>query len=134
ANDGPLGVSKARIYEMPSGFFALWNDLYWLGADNGSFPPNFYGTMRFLFGSLGYVNFSPLVSLLVLGLRAGLLFRELGFKTWVCALCALAAALNGNFFSNGAWGLPSRATGLGMTFLALAALHSSLKSHTFIKT
>lgn len=134
ANDGPLGVSRARAYEMPSGFFGIWNDLFWLGADNGSFPPNFYGTMRFLFGPLGYVNFSPLVSLLVCGLCAALFFRTLGFSTMTCSLGALAATLNGNFFSNACWGLPSRATGLGMTFLALAALHSSLRGQSLVKT
>ena len=53
ANDGPLGASMARMYKMPTGFFGIWNDLFWLGLDSGSFPPNFYGGMRFLFGPLG---------------------------------------------------------------------------------
>ena len=127
ANDGPLGASKARMYEMPAGFFGVWNDLSWLGLDSGSFPWNSWGSMRWAFGPLGYVNFSPLVSLLFCGLCAAVFFRTLGFNTMVCSLGALAAALNGNFFSNACWGLPSRATGLGMTFLALAALHSSLR-------
>jgi hypothetical protein len=119
---------------MPTGFLGIWLDTYWLGLDSGSFPPNFYGTIRLLFGPLGYVNFSVPVSLLILGLSAGLFFRTLGFSTVVCSLGALAATLNGNHFSNSCWGLPSRATGLGMSFLALAALHSSTKSHPIVKT
>lgn len=134
ANDGPIGVSKSRAYEMPGGFIGIWLDGYWFGGDSGSFPPNFYGFMRYLFGPVGYVNFSVPVSLLVLGLCAGLFFRTIGCSTAVCSLGALAAALNTNFFSNACWGLPSRATGLGMAFLALAALHSSLKGHAVIKT
>lgn len=134
ANDGPLGASVAKMYRLPAGFFGAWNDLYWLGTDSGSFPPNSWGTMRFLFGPLGYVNFSPPVSLLFCGLCAALFFRALGFNTMVCSLGALAAALNGNLFSNACWGLPSRATATGMAFLALAALHSSMRGSSFMRT
>jgi hypothetical protein len=134
ANDGPLGVSVSHVYEMPAGFLGIWNDLHWLGLDSGSFPPNFYGFMRLIFGALGYVNFSPFVSLLICGLCASLYFRQLGMGSMASTLGALAAALNGNFFSNACWGLPSRATGLGMTFLALAALHSSFQGHRIVKT
>ena len=39
-----------------------------------------------------------------------------------------------NFFSNAAWGLSSRALSLGMTFLALAAVQSSLRGRAWLKT
>jgi len=132
ANDGPLGVQKIKSYAVPDALFGIWNELGWLGGDNGAIPPNLRGLMLFL-GPLGYLNFSVPLSLLILGWCAWFYFRQLGFRPMVCALGGLAAALNMNFFSNACWGLPSRATCLAMIFLALAALHSGLKSHGWIK-
>lgn len=132
ANDAPLGVMKIKSYAVPDAFFGNWSELGWLGGDNGTVPPNLHGLMLFL-GPLGYLNFSVPLSLLLLGWCAWLFFRQLGFRPMVCALGGIAAALNMNYFSNACWGLPSRASCLAMVFLALAALHSGLKSHGWIK-
>ena len=134
SNDGPLGVQMAEPYRMPGSFFGMWNDLFWLGSDSGSFLPNIYGTSLLIFGPKGYTNFHVLIGLMILGLCAACFFRQLGFKPLVCILGGLAAALNGNFFSNACWGLSSRATSLGMTFLALAAIESGLKSRPILKS
>jgi len=82
---------------------------------------------------LGYINFFTPLAFIIAGLCSAYFFRKLGFAPWICALGGIAAALNGNFFSNGCWGLPSRSLSLGMTFLALAALQSSLGRWTWLK-
>ena len=133
ANDAPLGVLKTKALAVPESFLGIWNELNWLGGDNGAFLPNVRGFLMFL-GPLGNINFAVPLSHLFLGWCAWLFFRQLGFRPMVCILGGLAAALNMNFFSNGCWGLPSRATCLAMIFLALAALHSGLKAHGWIKT
>src|ERR1051326_6665418 len=134
SNDGPLAVQVADPYKLPGAFFGIWNDLFWLGANNGSFMPNTWGVMLLGLGPYGYTNFHVPIALLFLGLCAAFFFRQLGFKPMVCILGGLAAALNGNFFSNGCWGLSSRALALAMSFLALAAIESSLKSRPIIKS
>jgi hypothetical protein len=128
ANDGPLGIQKAEPYKVPGAFFGIWNDLNWVGSPGGNFTTNFTGAMLMLLGPVGFNKFCVPVSLLILGLSAALFCRTLGFKTGVCVLTSLAAALNGNFFSNAAWGLPSRALSLAAMFLALAAVESSFSS------
>ena len=134
SNDGPLAVQVAEPYKTPGAFFGIWNDLFWLGANNGSFLPNIWGTLLLVLGPYGYTNFHVPVMLLLLGLCAAYFFRQLGFKPLVCILGGLAAALNSNFFSNACWGLSSRASALAMTFLALAAVESGFKSRPIIKT
>lgn len=134
SNDGPLAGQKAAPFDMPGAFFGIWNNLYWLGSESGSFTPNITGLILLLFGPYGYTNFHPVVSISILGLCGWFFFRRLGFGPTACVLGALAAALNMNFVSNVGWGLSSRALSLAMAFLALAAVESSFKRFAIIKT
>jgi hypothetical protein len=126
ANDGPLGAQASRIYDMPGAFLGIWSDLYWVGSPAGNYTANFTGVLLWLLGPIGFNKFIVPSALLIVGVASGLFFRQLGFKSTVCVLGGLAAALNSNFVSNACWGLPSRALCLGAMFLALAAAESSL--------
>ncbi|MBI5384904.1 MAG: YfhO family protein [Verrucomicrobia bacterium] len=133
ANDGPYGVLMSNTYKLPGGFMGVWSDLFWLGANSGTFSPNPTGLLLFGLGRRMFVNFyTPLTSLLV-GLSAWFFFRQLRLKPWICVLGGLAAALNMNFFSNACWGLGTRNTSLACTFLALAAVQSGLGRFSVIK-
>lgn len=125
ANDGPLGQQVSPVYDMPAGFFGIWNDTWWLGLPSGSYPPGITSLLLWAIGPVSFNKFSVPISQLILGACAWLFFRRLGFRGWVCTLGGVAAALNSNFFSNGAWGLTSRALSLAATFLALAAIQAS---------
>lgn len=133
-NDGPLGAQVSQIYRLPGAFLGIWNDLYWLGAYNGNYSANFTGTLLWLLGPISFNKFYVPVSLLILGLSAGLFFKRLGFTTTVCVLAGMAAALNGNFFSNACWGLATRALCLASTFLALAALQIQSASQSAFRS
>lgn len=134
ANDGPLGVQKSPPYSLPSAFFGIWNNLFWLGGFGGNYFPNFTGMMLFLLGPIGFHKFCVPLSALILGLSAAFFFRQLGFKSWVCIVGGMAAGLNSNFLSNACWGLPTRPLSLAAIFLALAAVQSSFANRPLIKT
>jgi hypothetical protein len=123
SNDGPLSVQASEIMRAPQCFWGMWYDINWLGFYAGNFSPSVLGFMMML-PPLAYCNYHLAISLIVLAVCAWLFFRSIGFHPAICILASLAAILNSNFFSNGAWGLSTRATTLGMAFLALAAVSS----------
>ncbi|HTG43107.1 MAG TPA: hypothetical protein VK633_01125, partial [Verrucomicrobiae bacterium] len=133
SNDGPLGAQSAGHFKLPGAFFGIWNSLYWLGSEAGSFTPNITGLELFLLGPVGYTNFHGFVALFLLGFCSWLFFYQLRFNAVTCVLAALAAAFNMNFVSNLGWGLSSRALSLAMAFLALAAIESSFRGRSIIK-
>src|SRR6185369_15079695 len=74
--------------------------------------------------------FAPF-GVLLLGLSAWCLFRQLRFRPWVCVLGGLAAALNTMAFSAACWGLPTWPLAWAMNMFAIAALVSpSIRSQT----
>jgi hypothetical protein len=133
SNDGPLAAQTAATLKTPDAFFGIWNNLYWLGSDGGSFTPNVTGLILFLLGPYKYTNFHAFIALFLLGVCSWVFFRQMRFNPTVCILAALAATLNMNFVSNVGWGLSSRALSLAMAFLALAAIESSFRGRAFIK-
>ena len=134
ANDGPLGIQKARCFNVWEGFSGIWNDLYWLGSYSGSWTPNLSRAYTLLLDPRSMLSFYPAMTCLLIGASSWLFFRTLGFKKLACVLGGLAAALNMNFFSNACWGLPSRGIGLAVIFLALAALESGPRRLSVLKT
>ena len=92
ANDGPFGAQVSQIYRMPSAFFGIWSDLYWLGAYSGHYSPNFTGVLLWFLGPIGFNKFIVPISQLILGLSAAYFFRQLRLKPVVCILGGLAAA------------------------------------------
>ncbi len=122
SNDGPLGAISSRAATMPAGFTGAWNDLNWVGCKQPSASPNLTSTWDIILKPLAFSKFYAPLSILILGLSAWLLFRELRFAPAVCLLGGLAAALNTDPFSYACWGLPSVTLSMASAFLALAAL------------
>ncbi|MBL6763394.1 MAG: hypothetical protein ISQ14_00450 [Verrucomicrobiae bacterium] len=122
--------------DFASGFpdmaYGVWNDLYWVGNESLAANP---GIAMFLYGSLGPVGFAKFycpLALLFFGLAMWVFLRTLGFNATVCALGALAAALNGNRFSVACWGLPSWVICGAGAVLALAAVARSVRTRPFL--
>jgi len=129
SNDAPMGLIK-HFFENGRDGWGTWADHTWVGF---SFPAGglqFSAIISMLCtesggdGAVTFANFYAPACLWLLGMCAWVFFRQLGGSAAVCLLGALAAALNGAFFTYATWGLPMRALAAGMTFLALAALVS----------
>ncbi|HYV26587.1 MAG TPA: hypothetical protein VFA77_03580, partial [Candidatus Eisenbacteria bacterium] len=133
SNDAPLGILNAKWFELPESFLGCWVDVNLLGISAGSNLVDVTYGLGWLLSPVGYSKFYTPLSLLLLGLSAWLFCRQAGFHPIVGVLVGLAAALNGNYFSNACWGLASRALTLATTFLALAALVSNPTRHRFLK-
>lgn len=135
SNDGPLGVLVAEYGSMKHAFYGVWNDLNWVGIESPTALPNTAAVSWFLLGNdpVTFAKFHVPVAQLGLGLSLWFLLRQFGFHAGVCAIAAIAAALNMNIFSHSCWGLPSRAWTLASTFLALAALVSGTKNRPLLK-
>jgi hypothetical protein len=139
SNDAPLGLVSSKAGVSASTFEGIvsgfWQDLNWIGIEMPSVLPGLSWGIFQIIGANPVANakfYAPL-SFLFLGFCAWLLFRTLGFRNVVCVIGALAAALNMNSFSHGAWGLPTRALSWGSAMLAIAALYSSLRGRPWIK-
>lgn len=121
SNDGPLGANVAEQYRTPAAFTGVWTTLNWVGNYAGSLAPNITNCLLWLLGPVGFAKFYAPFSCLVLGLCAWLAFRQLRLLPATCAAGALAAALNGGFFSYACWGLGTLTLAIAAFFLALAA-------------
>lgn len=122
SSDGPLGASSAAAYAFPGVFTGVWQDLNWVGAWGGNVPPSLTNLLLWMLGPVGFAKFYAPISILLVGLAASLLFRQLGFRPWIGLLGALAAALNTDFFSYACWGLGTLTLCMAWGFVALAAL------------
>ncbi len=122
SSDGPLGANAAEYARLPQAFFGMWQDLNWLGGYVGSaFPSVTYGLLWVL-GPYWFAKFYTPISLFLLALSAWFLFRQLRFRPYVCWMGALAAMLNGDFFSYACWGLGTHALAVAATFTSLGIL------------
>lgn len=122
ANDGPLGLVSSRVFAMPEGLLRIWMDLNWLGFDGTGMPPTWHALWYWILGAWGFINFSPLLACLALGMSVWLFCRASGMAGPVSVLAGVAGGLNGDFFSYASWGLPTLTTCVASVFLALAAL------------
>jgi hypothetical protein len=133
SNDSPLGVLNAQADQPLSAFTGYWQPLNWLGTEQPSALPNITQTLFALLGPLVwgssgpvvYAKWYPAAALLILGMSAWLLGRQLGWGHGVALLFALGMTLNSDVFSHACWGLPSISLGWAATLLALAALAGS---------
>jgi len=125
SNDGPLGVQMADWVRSPSGLAGAWNDLNSIGINAAAFPPSISTALRFVVGPVGYAKFYAPVALLLVGLGAWFFFNRLGLDRSACLLGALAAALNGTFFSTACWGVASQVITFSMNFVALGLVVSN---------
>ncbi len=134
SNDGPLGVNSASCGRLPGGFFGVWNDLNWVGAESVASAPTPSNLVLTVLGPVMMAKvFAPL-SLFLLGCAAWVFFRQCGFAPWVCTVGGIAAALNGDRFSVAAWGLSPWVMGTAAGFLALAALMAATRRRTLVFT
>lgn len=135
SSDGPLGAISAESANMKHAWSGVWQDLNWLGIENPAALPNTTALFWFGLGNdpVRALKFQTPLALLGLGLSLWVLLRQFGFRHSVCALAAIAAALNMNSFSHSTWGLPSRSWTMASTFLAIAALRSGMNSHPILK-
>jgi hypothetical protein len=132
SNDGPLGAISAQTEYVLGNLAAYWQNLNWLGGHQPSSMPTVDLLFFVLTGPISFAKFIVPVSLLVLGLAACLFLRQLKFAWPVCVLGGIAAALNGNSFSNACWGQYSRPLTQAIVFLALVAIQSQFR-HPLIK-
>ncbi len=98
SNDGPLGVENAAWVQMPAGLTGMWVDLNYLGQSGGAFTPGITALLRLLLSPIAYAKFYAPIGLLVLGLGAWTLFRQLKLSPLAAAMGALAAVLNSTYF------------------------------------
>lgn len=122
SNDGPLGVMSAESFAYPQILTGAWFDLNWLGFNGGAAAPNITAALGMSLKPLYYAKFLAPISIFFLGVCAWIFFHRLGLSAGPSILAALAMALNSNIFSNVCWGLGSRASAVGMFFLAMAAI------------
>jgi len=129
SNDGPLGAVRSQAGHMWGNLLAVWQDLNWVGTQSPSAPLDVSGLLLALccdslpdFGPAFFAKIYEPIGVMVLGLSAWLLFRQLRFRPWVCALGGLAAALNTMAFSVACWGLAEWPLAWAMNMLAVAAL------------
>ena len=132
SNDGPLGVQNSDAFSAPAVFKGIWLDLYWIGNSIGYAYASITWLVKWMFGPVGFAKYYEPVSLLFLGVCAWPFFRSLKLSPALCTVGAIAAALNGNFFSNTCWGLGSRALTLAFAFLALAALNAKRQGNPWL--
>lgn len=133
SNDAPLGRLMADALALPYTFTGLWDDLNWIGLEQPSALPSVSVFLNLVLQPVLFSKFHALIGLLIVGLCAWMLFRQLELSPVACSLGALAAALNMNSFSNACWGLSSRALTMAAVFLALAALVSRAPRPFWIK-
>ena len=119
-NDAPLGALSVQEEYAAGQFTGAWYNANWIGSRGISALPNLSSLFYLAAGAVGFSKFYPPFCFLLLGLSVWWFFRRLGFGPIACGLGALAAALNMNSFSNGCWGLPTRALSMATTFCALA--------------
>ena len=138
ANDGPLGAIRAQSDYALGNFQSFWLDLNWLGTASLGLVCDVSGLLMaslcVLSPEFGPVLFAKIFApsgVFLLGLSAWFLFRQLRFRSWVCVLGGLAAALNTMAFSAACWGLPTWTLSWAMNMFAIAALVSpSIRSRT----
>ncbi|HEY9171574.1 MAG TPA: hypothetical protein VI136_04745, partial [Verrucomicrobiae bacterium] len=122
SNDGPLGAVNTAWAAVPQSFTGVWKDMNWLGMTDPGALPNASGLLSMMTSRLGFTKLFAPFSLLFVGMCAWVCFRQFKFSPVACALGAIAAALNGDFFATSCWGVAAQPIGFGLNFLALAAL------------
>src|SRR5260370_13838771 len=122
ANDGPLAALQAGPRQLPDGFTGIWQDLNWVGTHGGSAVPNFTFLLLSILKPIGFSKFYGPLTLLFFGVSVFVFLRQLRFHQMVCALGAIAAALNTDVFSNVLRGPGARAVAFCSVFFAVASL------------
>jgi len=133
SNDGPLGINMSASARLPEAFTGWWADLNWLGIEFPVASPDLTYGLRLLIKPVLFGKFYVPLSLLVLGLCAGIYFRQARLVPLACVLGGLATALNSEYFTTACWGAGMFPLTFGMNFLALAALCDTTSRRQWVK-
>src|SRR5258708_5614391 len=133
ANDGPLGSAMQAGIRLPAAFTGVWYDLNTLGTNGGVSVPDISQLFFWVLGPLGCAKAYALLTLLILGLCAWTCFRMLRLSQMACLLGALAAVLNGGYFSVSCWGVGPQTITAGMNFLAIGLFFSYKSSRDWLR-
>jgi hypothetical protein len=125
SNDGPLGQQNTAWSQVPAAFTGAWADVTSIGANAGSYSPDWTWLICWVLGPVGREKFLPPLALFILGLGAWSFFRQLRLSPLAAALGALAATLSSSYFASACWGVPSQQIAIGMDFFALALVVSN---------
>tara|TARA_B100000959_G_scaffold278271_1_gene336286 strand:+ start:242 stop:3043 length:2802 start_codon:yes stop_codon:yes gene_type:complete len=104
-----------------------WNSKTGLGIPTGHTPPGFTGLFEELCRltpdpASNFANYYPPACLFLLGMAAWLCFRQLDCSSLICGIGAVAAALNGVFFSRAVEFSGGLAVAGAALFVALAMI------------
>ena len=122
SNDGPLGAIASLTQMKWSNFFGGWLDLNSIGYQFMGSQPGISQVPTLALDVVSFAKYYAPLTLLALGLAAGFFFRRLGLSSAACVLGALAATLNGGFFSTACWGVAAQAVNVAASFVALGLL------------
>ena len=133
SNDTSLGAYSASWFRLPDTFTGVWNSGNWIGVKIPASSPGLSTMLVTVLSPVMYLKISTPLTMLLLGLSAWVLFRQLKFSAMASVAGGLAAGLNMHCFSNASWGLGAWNIALAMMFLAVAALATGSIRQTWIK-
>ena len=112
---------------------ASWNSGNWIGVKIPASSPGLSTMLVTVLSPVMYLKISTPLTMLLLGLSAWVLFRQLKFSAMASVAGGLAAGLNMHCFSNACWGTGTWNIAMAMIFLAVAALVSDAIRQTWMK-
>ncbi len=122
ANDAPLGFQQTAYLNPNDSYNGTWMDTNWLGLNAGARLPNISTLLAWMVGPVFYSKLHAPISLVIVGLGAWFLFRQLGFSKMTAVLGGLAGALNSDFFATACWGVAEQPICFGLCYFALGLL------------
>ena len=122
SNDAPLGFQNTAFLDPANSYSGTWLDTNWVGLNGGARYLNVSTALAWLLGPVIYSKFYAPVSLLIVGLGAWFLFRQLGCSRLVATLGGLAGALNSDFLATACWGVAAQPICFGLCYFALGLL------------
>jgi hypothetical protein len=122
SNDAPLGFQQTAYLNPAGSYNGAWLDTNWLGLNGGARYLNISTTFAWLLGPVLCSKFYAPFSLVIVGLGAWFLFRELGFSRLTAVLGGLAGALNSDFLATACWGVAAQPICFGLCYFALGLL------------
>ena len=133
SNDGPLGFQNSAFIDPANSFASAWLDTSWVGFNVGARIPNISTALAWLLGPVLYSKFYAPFSLVLVGLGAWFLFRQLNFSKLTCVLGGLAAVLNSDFFATACWGVAAQPICFALGYLAMG-LVANLNDRPWART
>ncbi len=132
-NDTSLGEFKVASARLPDDYAGHWMSESWIGVKTPAASPDLATILATFISPEMYLKIFTPLTMLLLGLSAWVLFRQLKFSPMASVAGGLAAGLNMHCFSNACWGTGTWNIAMAMTFLAVAVLVSDSIRHHWMK-